>query len=304
MLIRVISLATMAFITSAPVAHADPVDPAQAIAQKFSEASDGKQPAPAATPQKPSDDADYEADMLQRARAEELDRQKQDAQQIAVKPVAPVSPPAALPATQIPPPAPTIAALPEKPAPEPANSPAPSPRPAATPATVLLVLDTGGTALGFKPDPIICIDDRCWLSNGIGAPALAMPRTQAVALPTTDDSTAILAAANRLASIVAWRLIPTLASKSSRSAKAMAHHLEPILSPQTQAAAMITIRSSATKVSQRKTFGSGSCLKRPLSRAAHLLSKMQSPKAFPTPTLTRATTNSAKAACLSRQKVA
>ena len=190
MLIRVISLATMAFITSALVAHADPVDPAQAIAQKFSEASDGKQPAPAATPQKPSDDADYEADMLQRARAEELDRQKQDAQQIAVKPVAPVSPPAALPATQIPPPAPTIAALPEKPAPEPANSPAPSPRPAATPATVLLVLDTGGTALGFKPDPIICIDDRCWLSNGIGAPALAMPRTQAVALPTTDDSTA------------------------------------------------------------------------------------------------------------------
>ena len=125
MLIRVISVATMAVIISALAARADPVDPAQAIAQKFSEASDGKQPAPAATPQKPGDDADYEADMLQRARAEELDRQKQDAQQIAVKPVAPVSPPAALPATQIPPPAPTIAALPEKPAAEPANSPAP-----------------------------------------------------------------------------------------------------------------------------------------------------------------------------------
>jgi hypothetical protein len=188
----VISVATMAVMISALVAHADPVDPAQAIAQKFSEAADAKQPAPTATPQKASDDADYEADMLQRARAEELDRQKQDAQQIVEKPVTPVSPPAALPATQIPPPAPTIAALPEKPAPEPANTPAlaPSPGPPATQATVLLVLDTGGPALGFKPDPIICIDDHCWLSNGIGAPALAMPRTQAVALPTTNDSTA------------------------------------------------------------------------------------------------------------------
>jgi hypothetical protein len=54
---------------------------------------------------------------------------------------------------------------------------------------VLLVLDTGGAPLGFKPDPIICMDDRCWLSNGIEAPAISMPRTQAVALKTTDGST-------------------------------------------------------------------------------------------------------------------
>jgi hypothetical protein len=54
---------------------------------------------------------------------------------------------------------------------------------------VLLVLDPEGSQAGFKPDPIICIDNRCWLSNGISAPALAMPRNKAVALPTTKDVT-------------------------------------------------------------------------------------------------------------------
>jgi hypothetical protein len=193
MLIRALSASTIAVITSVIVAHAEPVDPAQAIAQKFSEASDEKKPAPAVVREKPGTDADYETDMLQRARAEELDRQKEDAQRTAIKPAIPVEPPVALPAPQSPTraPAQTVAALPPKPAPEPVNAPAPSPAPGpAAQATVLLVLDTGGTALGYKPDPIICIDEKCWLSNGIGAPALAMPRTQAVALPTTDDVTA------------------------------------------------------------------------------------------------------------------
>ncbi len=219
MLIRALSVATIAVMTSALDARAEPVDPAQAIAQKFAEESDeqkpAKKPAPViipkkVTPKEPG--ADYEADMLERARAEELDRQKQEARQAEVKLAAPIpAAPAALPVIQssalaptppvLPPapaarppaqavtPASTIAALPTKPAPEPTNSPALAPRPGpAEQATVLIVLDTS-TALGFKPDPIICIDDRCWLSNGIGAPALAMPRTQAVALPTTDDAT-------------------------------------------------------------------------------------------------------------------
>ncbi len=227
------------------------IDPAQAIAQKFAEDSDEekptKKPAPIAAPTKiaanpkkvsPKEPGtDYEADMLERARAEELDRQKQEARQVEVKLAAPaptLPPPAALPVAQspalaplaetsppppapllsvrapapvptttVPPPAPVvlpaaqpvtpapqIAALPPKPVSEPpsVSRDAPSPTPT-IPATVLLVLDTS-TPLGFKPDPIICIDDHCWLSNGIGAPALAMPRTKAVALPTTDEATA------------------------------------------------------------------------------------------------------------------
>ncbi len=250
MLIRALSIATLSVMASALVAHAEPVDPAQAIAQKFAEESDeekpAKKPAPVIIPKKVAANpkklapkepgADYEADMLERARAEELDRQKEEARQQAESkltasaptlpppaalpvaqspapaplaetsspppaplpsaqapaPTTPVPPPApvVLPAAQPVTPAPQIAALPPKPVSEPpsVSRDAPSPTPT-IPATVLLVLDTS-TPLGFKPDPIICIDDRCWLSNGIGAPALTMPRTKAVALPTTDEATA------------------------------------------------------------------------------------------------------------------
>lgn len=206
MAIRALIVATMAVLTFALGVRADPIDPAQAIAQKFSEASDEPAPKPAAKPspkpvQKPSTtarkpDADYEADMLRRARAEEADREKQEArpQQIAAEP--------AVPAAPVPAPPPAVAPAAEKqPAPVPvAATAAPkpesqraivadAPRPGTTQATVLLVLDVDGRALGFKPDPIICIDESCWLSNGIEAPAVSMPRTQAVALRTTEETT-------------------------------------------------------------------------------------------------------------------
>ncbi len=265
MLIRTLSIATLSVMAFALAAHAEPIDPAQAIAQKFAEESDeptpAKKPAPVAAPKKiaanpkkvaPKEPgADYEADMLERARAEELDREKEEARQAEIKLAAPMPPPPATPlvaqapatpattpsvthdptaspatpsaaqaptppptpaaltvmqqptpaptppvptpppAARAPIPAPQIAALPPKPVSEPepqtVSHDAPSPKPT-IPATVLLVLDTSAP-LGFKPDPIICIDDRCWLSNGIGAPAIAMPRTQAVALPTTNEAT-------------------------------------------------------------------------------------------------------------------
>ncbi|RUP08678.1 hypothetical protein [Hyphomicrobium sp.] len=207
---RALIVATMAVLTFALGVRADPIDPAQAIAQKFSAASDEEIPKPSPKPAaKPSPkpapklsaaaskpDADYEADMLSRARAEEADRQKQEArpQQLAAEP--------AVPAAPVPVPPPAVAPAPEKqPAPVPvAATPAPkpeiqrpivaeSPKSDTTQATVLLVLDDGGGALGFKPDPIICIDQSCWLSNGIEAPAVSMPRTQAIALQTTQETT-------------------------------------------------------------------------------------------------------------------
>lgn len=219
MAIKVLFVATLAVMTSALGVHADPVDPAQAIAQKFSGASD--EPAAKPTPKpapKPSvklapaaakPDADYEADMLSRAGAEEANRLKQEARsrQVAAEPAAPapIAPIAAVPVAAAPVPAPPPAVSPvaeKQPAPVPVAAAVPSkpenermivaeaPKPGSAPATVLLVLDTNDAALGFKPDPIICIDDRCWISNGIEAPAVSMPRTQAVALPTTEESTA------------------------------------------------------------------------------------------------------------------
>src|SRR4029078_3177926 len=67
-------VATLALMGSALPVPAEAIDPAQAIAEKFSEGSDPK-PAqkPALTTERP--DLDYELDMLSRARAEELERQ-------------------------------------------------------------------------------------------------------------------------------------------------------------------------------------------------------------------------------------
>lgn len=188
--IKPLIAAAAAMLLSA-VAYAEPVDPAQAIAQKFSEASDIKTP-----PQRSFDQPDnnYEQDMLQRARAEEAARQEQDARQAAPQtmPAVPdsTSQAPARPA-ELSNEAPKIAALP-------ANVAAPDTSPGApeadasitSQATVLLVIDPNGAGLHFKPDPIICIDDSCWISNGIASPALAMPRNQAVALLTTEGVTA------------------------------------------------------------------------------------------------------------------
>ncbi|MBS0249797.1 MAG: hypothetical protein JSR78_01895 [Proteobacteria bacterium] len=182
-------LALSAAVTVSATAHADAVDPAQAIAQKFSEASTEQQrsfarPGP-----------DYEADMLARAQAEELERKQQEAQQIIAKPA--VLEPAvkiAPPPAQSAPPVAKLAALPPKPADDlrQTNSElAPRPtQPSRGAATVLLVLDSDGIGLGFKPDPILCIDNTCWLSNGFRAPARSLPRNQAVALSSTSDMTA------------------------------------------------------------------------------------------------------------------
>ncbi|WP_156150835.1 hypothetical protein [Hyphomicrobium sp. 99] len=201
MAMKAIFAATLAVMLSALATHADPIDPAQAIAQKFSDASDEETskpspkpstkpaPKPSVAPSKP--DAEYEADMLRRARAEEIDREKQQFQKIAAEPSAipkPVPPPAVSPPAEKQP-APSVAAVPSKSDIEPSANSADAAGPPATQATILLVLDTESGPLGFKPDPIICIDDRCWLSNGIEAPAVAMPRTQAVALRTTEETT-------------------------------------------------------------------------------------------------------------------
>lgn len=212
MQIKTLLIAAFAVTFSAVAAYAETIDPAQAIAQKFSEASEAK-PAP---PQRSFDrpGADYERDMLQRAKAEELERQKEDVQQIAAKPVEPepvLTPPP--PPSQRPSPAPQLTALPPHVAAQPPSlglqtgpqlAALPSkavaaelprvlsqaPGPEAAQATVLLVLDPDGAGIGFKPDPIICMDNLCWLSNGIGSPAVSMSRNQAVALQTTDTVTA------------------------------------------------------------------------------------------------------------------
>jgi hypothetical protein len=189
--IKTLLVATAAVMFSI-AAHAETIDPAQAIAQKFSEATEDKAAPPPRSFDRPS--AAYEADMLQRARAEELERTHEEVRQMATKPADPVpsatpAPPAARPSG----PTSQLAAL--SPKPEPPETPAVrsgTPDPMATQATVLLVLDPDGTGIGFKPDPIICMDNRCWISNGITSPAVSMPRDQAVALQTTggvtDDS--------------------------------------------------------------------------------------------------------------------
>lgn len=243
--IKALLVAMAAIPASALVAHAGAVDPAQALAQKFSEASDEKPKMVAPQRAFSAPGPDYEADMLERARSEENERATLEAKQIlATPPVAAAQPAAAAvpppsaaavaPARAAIPQAPVQAAIPQSPArtatPQPATqaavpqapvaiSPAPAPvqtpavvpkvaalsppkptatvvgedipsRPSTATATVLLVLDPDGSQVGFKPDPIICMDNRCWLSNGIGAPALVMPRNKAVALPTTKDVTA------------------------------------------------------------------------------------------------------------------
>jgi hypothetical protein len=228
MQLRALSVvATLALMASALPVLAEPIDPAQVIAQKFSEASDPKPvPKPALTPDRP--DLDYELDMLSRARAEELERQS--AEEMLVKVAAPVAtspaitapaaptmidktPVAAPSAEPAPAPAPAAPArIAEPVAPEPPAVAKPAPTVASPPAapppaaasddvdtqskvqprvTVLLVLDSDGNdaASVVKPDPIICFDQRCWISNGLEAPARPMPRSEALALKSTNTAT-------------------------------------------------------------------------------------------------------------------
>lgn len=161
---------------------------ADALAQKFSEASD-----------RPS--LDYEMDMLRRARAEEVERKTQgvlpapSAQEPVQPATAQASPPAAQPAAAAPiplahpaaaEPSAVPVALPK--AEEPASPSVAADRPAVDPAgphaSVLLVLESD--AGGGKPDPILCFGNDCWVSNGITKPAEPLTRQAAVALKTTE----------------------------------------------------------------------------------------------------------------------
>jgi len=250
------ALATLAF---ASLASADSLDRANAMAQKFSEASEPKPaaaPAPvkpvtnsdasravpaqkpvapstAVTPQPASQvraktaesaaarpDLDYEMDMLRRARLEEAERKA--AGQKAVAPTPPenklllipvdtkVEQHGTTPATADAKPAQPAAATPEAmqpPAATPAVAPAPPPvakaeptplpappaaaaaaAPAGPRATILLALDTPPAGAGVKvvPDPIICIDQTCYVSGGFTKAALAMARGDALALKGTE----------------------------------------------------------------------------------------------------------------------
>lgn len=251
MQLRHLPIALLACLPIPSLCLSEPIDPAQAIAQKFYEA---EQPAPAPVA-KPDNRPghDYEEDMLRRARAEEAEWQKQNARgDVAAQPFAPVAtvqpafiqPEAATvyeedmlrraqaekaewqkqntrddiaaqpfapvatvqPAFIQPKAAPdaatvvaprlieTIATI--QPVPVIAMTAAPPERPErpAFPklndarATVLIVLDEDALSR-IKPDPIICFDQQCWISNGLEYPAKPIPRSQAVALKTTDTPT-------------------------------------------------------------------------------------------------------------------
>lgn len=195
MQLKVSPVVMLALLAASPVCVADPIDPAQVIAQKFYEASE---PKPQAKPDRP--DLDYEMDMLRQARAEELERRKADAQMMLTKVAQPA--PAVTPQTAVAPTPVPAAIAPAAAAAKPLQTaiaqakepPPPASAPSAVNgarATVLLVLDSDDNAgaARIKPDPIICFEQQCWLSNGLEAPAKPMPRSEALALKSTDSAT-------------------------------------------------------------------------------------------------------------------
>lgn len=210
---RLITSAVLAVLTIAPAASAGPIDPAQAIAQKFIEADQAAPAQPQAKPKparimKSAPSApglDYEMEMLERAREEDAERRQkitapaalvvaQPAPILAPEPVAKPPPektaqsePAAKPHT-------LIQLLVTKPRQTAEAQSTPQPPVAAastdTRATVLLVLDPDDTMQAkVKSDPIICFDQQCWISNGLDSPAKPMPRSEAIALKTTETPT-------------------------------------------------------------------------------------------------------------------
>jgi hypothetical protein len=210
----VVICAVLTLLTAPSASSAEPVDPAQAIAQKFLDADRPAQPPPKARPKPKLPSAvqsqtgapglDYETDMLQRARAEDVERRRniatteplvvaEPAPALAPPPVAEPPPmqlrepdPVAEPLTAVPPPAAKLRRTAEAQPAQADNAVAPSD----TRATVLLVLDPDDTDQAHvKPDPIICFDQQCWISNGLDAPAKPMPRSQAIALKTTETPT-------------------------------------------------------------------------------------------------------------------
>jgi len=207
--------AVLTVLAASPASLANPVDPAQAIAQKFIEAD---QVAPARPRTKPKSlpiaksapaapGLDYEMDMLQRARVEDSERRKeiitpaplliaQPASAAAPEPIAEPAP--AKPIEPEPEPASKSNAAAEPVAPRPPQAAVTKPTAetdsaAASPnarATVLLVLDPDDSnQANVKSDPIICFDQQCWISNGLDSPARSIPRSEAIALKTTETPT-------------------------------------------------------------------------------------------------------------------
>lgn len=213
MRLTVVISALLTLLAASPACLSEPIDPAQAIAQKFYEADQPTPPQPQLKPKPPhvakpdpeGPGLDYEMDMLSRARAEEAERQReiaaaapitiaQPAPTAAPQPVAePLPTPSPEPEVRAMEPAPrlqTQIAEPRRTADaQPAQTDAAAP-PTGPRVTVLLVLDPEDTDQAHvKPDPIICFDQQCWISNGLDAPAKPMPRSQAVALKTTETTT-------------------------------------------------------------------------------------------------------------------
>jgi hypothetical protein len=257
MQLRILPIALLACLPIPSVSLSEPVDPAQAIAQKFYEADEPAPKPVAKRNDRPDHDYEedmlrrahaeeaewqkqntrhdvaprpstpvatvqpafiqpkvtpdtatvYEEDMLRQARAEEAERQKQNKRDdIAAQPSTPVATvqpafiqPKADPdaatvvaprlietiATTKPVVATPVVVTPQERADEPAL-----PKLNEARATVLIVLDDDDYGLArIKPDPIICFDQQCWISNGLEAPAKPMPRSQAIALKTTDTPT-------------------------------------------------------------------------------------------------------------------
>ncbi|ADJ22212.1 hypothetical protein Hden_0390 [Hyphomicrobium denitrificans ATCC 51888] len=199
-------------LSSRPAA-AEPIDPAQAIAQKFIDA-DRAAPAPPRAKPKPAritkseptaPGLDYETEMLENARAEQAERRKviaepaplviaQPAPSAAPEPI--VNPPPAPPQTTEPAAKPVAPAQPamiqrrQTADTKAATVPDAVPARPDTRATVLIVLDPDDTEQAHvKSDPIICFDQQCWISNGLDSPAKPMPRSEAVALKTTETPT-------------------------------------------------------------------------------------------------------------------
>ncbi len=186
-----------------PATLAPPAAAPAMVAPKLAQAKPARPPAPG---------PDYEKDMLDAARAEAEARQQTQTKQPEPKQPEPTAPPVAMPAAAAPASAqaavqPQTAAAPE-PAPTPAatpqikieakvSSPAPSapavvPRPEGAPrATILAVLTqhaSNGARAITPPDPIICLDDICYISAGPIADAKLISRAEALSTKNTVTS--------------------------------------------------------------------------------------------------------------------
>lgn len=198
-----ISVCALALATSAFAA--EPQNAAHALAQKFAQQSE-----PAKTERPP---LDYEMEMLRRARAEQAAaKASAKAQPVAAPIAAAIGTPAALPSvntetqptasppqaaktTQIaqpdaPPKAEIQAKVETKPTETPSSAGVTS-APAAR-ASMLLALETGGTSskggATASFDPILCMDEACFVSAGLESDAVPLTKADALKLKSTSEA--------------------------------------------------------------------------------------------------------------------